>query len=224
MPELNELEGKFSCQREDLEHVLKLDEIGTFQLTCRDERIQTDVYYDTATLELRGQSCSLRTRTVGGKHKATFKGPRQAVDAAEDVSHLIQRLEIEVEIDPCLQSATAFVDRLDIEPVRRAREMIAPGRELNPIARLITNRRMLHYERRDGEVVELSLDDVQALDLRDNRRTHIVEVELELIEGTAKTLVSAANSLRYAVPMLRPSMDSKLAQTLGEVSRATSRS
>ena len=96
--------------------------------------------------------------------------------------------------------------------------MLAATRQLDPIARIVTHRRMLNYTRGDGGSVELSLDNVQALDLRTNRRTHIVEVELELIDGTDETLVSAADSLRQAIPSLRPTSESKLARTLGETS------
>jgi len=218
MLEPQELEGKFSCGPDDLERVLTLDHIGAFRLTRRDERTQTDLYYDTDSLSLRDQSCSLRMRSVGDKHKATFKGPRKAVDTAEGASHLVARLEIEVAVDPPPDNGTSFIERVDLEPISRARGMIGTDQQLTPIARLVTHRRMLHYERQAGEVVELSLDDVDALDLRNDRETHILEVELELIEGTAETLVSAADSLREAIPMLHPSVDSKLARTLGETS------
>jgi len=217
MPDPQELEGKFACRPEDLERVLTLDRIGDFRLTRRDERTQTDIYYDTAALDLRGQSCSLRMRSVGDKCKATFKGPRGSVDTAEGASHLIKRTEIEVAVDPPPGDDTAFVDRLDLEPVSRARGLLDAGHRLDPIARLVTYRRMLQYQRGAHEIVELSLDNVQALDLRNNRRTRIVEVEIELIDGADETLVSAAGSLRRAVPSLRPSADSKLARTLGEV-------
>jgi inorganic triphosphatase YgiF len=221
MLDTQELEGKFSCQREDLARVLLLDHIGAFRLTRRDERTQTDLYFDTASLSLRDQSCSLRMRSVGDKHKATFKGPRQAVDTAEDAAHahLVARLEIEVAVVPAPLDGAAFIERLDLEPVSRARNLIGVEEQLNPIARLVTHRQMLHYEREAGEIIELSLDDVDALDLRNDRATHILEVELELIEGTPETLVSAADSLRAAVPMLRPSVDSKLARTLGQTSQ-----
>lgn len=219
MPEPQELEGKFSCRQEDLEHLLGLESIGEFQLTERNERTQTDLYYDTDSLSLRDQSCSLRMRSVGDNHKATFKGPRQAVESAEEESHLVARLEIEVAVEPAPDDASAFLERIDLEPVSRARTMVGNDSRLNPIARLVTHRKMFHYEREAGEIVELSLDDVQAEDLRNNRRTHIVEVELEVIEGTAETLVSAADSLRAAVPTLRPSVDSKLARTLGQSSQ-----
>lgn len=217
--EPQELEGKFSCRREDLDRVLALDQIGAFQLTGRDERTQTDLYYDTDNLSLRAQSCSLRMRSIGNKHKATFKGPRHAVDNAEESSHLVSRLEIEVAVEPAPSDAASFLERLDLEPVRRARGMIETDQQLSPIARLVTHRKMLHYKRNAGEVVELSLDDVDALDLRNDRKTHILEVELELIEGTPETLVSASESLREAVPMLHPAIDSKLAHTLGQASQ-----
>lgn len=218
MPDPQELEGKFSCRQEDLEHLLGLKHIGEFQLTERNERTQTDLYYDTDSLSLRDQSCSLRMRSVGENHKATFKGPRQAVESAEEETHLVSRLEIEVAVEPAPGDAAAFLERTDLEPVSRARNMVGNSSQLNPIARLVTHRKMLNYKREAGEVVELSLDDVQAEDLRTNRRTHIVEVELEVIEGTAATLVSAADSLRLAIPNLRPSIDSKLARTLGQTS------
>ncbi len=218
MPEPQELEGKFTCREEDLERVLGLTSIGEFQLSERSERTHTDLYYDTANLSLRDQSCSLRMRSVDDKHKATFKGPRQAVESAEDALHLVSRLEIEVAVEPAPTDATAFIERIDLEPVSRARGMVASDDQLTPIARLVTHRQMLHYERAGGEIVELSLDDVQAADFRTNRRTHIVEVELEVIEGTAETLVSAAASLRAAIPTLEPSVDSKLARTLGQTS------
>ncbi len=220
MPDPQELEGKFSCRQEDLEIVLALKQIGAFQLTGRDERTQTDLYYDTDSFSLRDQSCSLRMRSVGDKHKATFKGPRQAIESAQDASHLVARLEIEVAVEPPPQSEAAFIERLDLEPVRRAREMVGIDQQLTPIARLVTHRRMLHYERGAGESVELSLDDVQAVDLRNDHQTHILEIELELKEGTAETLVSAAGSLREAVPALRPSVESKLARTLGQRSQS----
>ena len=219
MPEPQELEGKFSGEREELDRVLALQQIGDFQLTRRMERTQTDIYYDTENLQLRRQSCSLRMRSVGEKQKATFKGPRQAVDTAEDAAHLVARLEIEIDVPPANDPETAFVDRLDLDPVHRARQLIGPDTDLHPIAHLVTHRRMLHYERGVAEVVELSLDDVQAVDLRNKGRSHIVEVEIELIEGTAETLVDAAGSLREAVPTLRPSIDSKLARTLGQTSQ-----
>ncbi|CAN5599269.1 hypothetical protein BH23CHL2_BH23CHL2_15700 [soil metagenome] len=218
MPDPQELEGKFACRQEDLERVLELERIGEFRLVRRDERTQTDIYYDTATLELRSQSCSLRMRRVGDNLKATFKGPRQTVDTAEESSHLVKRTEIEVAVNPPPDDETAFIDRLDLEPVSRARGMLDAGRKLEPIARLVTHRRMLHYERNEGEAVELSLDSVRALDLRTNRQTNITEVEIELIDGNDETLVSAAGSLRRAIPTLRPSADSKLARALGETS------
>lgn len=221
MSDPQELEGKFACRQEDLERVLELERIGEFRLVRRDKRTQTDIYYDTATLELRSQSCSLRMRSVGENLKATFKGPRHTVDTAEDSAHLIKRTEIEVAVNPPPDDETAFIDRLDLEPVSRARGMLDANRKLEPIARLVTHRRMLHYERNEGEAVELSLDSVRALDLRTNRQTSITEVEIELIDGSDETLVSAATSLRQAIPTLRPSADSKLARTLGETSLST---
>lgn len=226
MADPQELEGKFACRREDLDHVLALDRLGGFRLTGRDERTQTDLYFDTTDLSLRARSCSLRMRSVGAKHKATFKGPRQAVPtAAEDASHLVARMEIEVPVEPAPKDAASFLQRIDLEPVSRAHEMVDAGQQLNPIARLVTHRRMLHYQRDSGEIIELSLDDVDALDLRTDRQTHILEIELELIEGTPETLVSASDILRNAVPALRPAFDSKLARTLGQTSQpATARS
>lgn len=218
MPEPQEVEGKFACRREDIDLILSLTQIDDFQLTSRSERTQTDVYYDTPRLLLRDQSCSLRMRSIDDRHLATFKGPRQAVENAEDASHLVTRLEIEVEINPPPDALTPFVERLDLEPVLRARELIGQHRQLHPIARLVTHRRLFHFERQHDEVVELALDDVQAVDLQHGRKTHIIEVELELKQGSAGTLVSAAESLRQAIPTLRPSVDSKLARTLGQSS------
>ena len=145
MPEPQELEGKFSGEREALDRVLALRQIGDFQLTRRSERIQTDIYFDTEDLRLRRQSCSLRVRSVGERQKATFKGPRQAVDAAEDAAHLVARLEIEVDVVPSANSETPFVERLDLEPVNRARHLIGPDDDLHPIAHLVTHRRMLGW-------------------------------------------------------------------------------
>ncbi|MEZ4521582.1 MAG: CYTH domain-containing protein [Thermomicrobiales bacterium] len=216
MPESQELEGKFACREEDLNQLLALTRIGEFRLVQRDERTQTDTYFDTASLDLRSQSCSLRKRSIGDEVKATFKGPRQSVDNAEDASHLVKRLEIEVSVVPPPADEKSFLDRTDLEPVSRAQEMLESTGQLDPIARIVTHRRMLNYARSESESVELSLDNVQALDLRTNRRTHIIEVELELIDGTDETLVSAATSLRQAIPSLRPTSESKLARTLGE--------
>jgi inorganic triphosphatase YgiF len=218
MPEPQEIEGKFSCSEDDINRILTLTQIGDFYLTHHSERTQTDLYYDTRNLLLRERSCSLRMRSVGNSHLATFKGPRQAVETAEEASHLVTRLEIEVEVKPPLDATTSFVDRLDLEPVLRAHELIGQGRQLSPIARLVTHRRMFHFERESDEIVELALDDVQAVDLRHDRRTHIIEVELELKAGRAETLVSAADGLRQAIPTLRPSVDSKLARTLRQTS------
>lgn len=215
MPEPLEIEGKFACEPEDLERLLALDRIGDFRLIERDERIQTDTYFDTPSLALRGASSSLRLREIGSAVKATFKGARQAVSAVSAESHLIQRLELEVPVVPAPADHEAFLARLDLAPVARARELAGTA-ELRPIARLVTFRRMLHYARSNGETVELSLDTVDALDLRDNRATQIVEVELELTQGTAATLIAAATALNAAIPTLRPSHASKLARTLGD--------
>lgn len=215
MPEPLEIEGKFACDVEDCERILALERIGDFQLTEQDERIHTDTYFDTPSLALRAAASSLRLREIGATVKATFKGARQAVSAASADAHLIQRLELEVPVSPAPANHEEFLARLDLAPVARAREL-AGTEALRPLARLVTFRRMLYYARSEGEAVELSLDTVEALDLRDNRPTEIVEVELELISGTADTLIAAAAALTAAVPTLRPSHASKLARALGD--------
>ncbi len=219
MPDPLELEGKFSCSPADLERVVGLRQIGEFQLTRRNERVQTDVYFDTPSLLLRKVSCSLRLREIGSSARATFKGPRESIASARDELHLVQRVEIEIPVEPPPTSHQDFISRVELEPVRRAYELINGGGELLAIAQLVTHRRTLHYERQRGEVVEVSVDNVRALDLRNNHPTRIVEIELELIEGSEEAFVAAASALRETVPTLQPSVDSKLARTLGQFSQ-----
>jgi inorganic triphosphatase YgiF len=220
MPDPHELEGKFACGPDDLERALGFEQIGDFHLTARNERIQTDTYYDTATLALRAASSSLRLRETGDAFKATFKGPRQAVGSrgrpAEHESHLFKRVEIEVAVSPPPDGQAPFTERADLEPVSRARAIAGAEEALQPIARLVTRRRTQHYQRGAAEEVELALDEVDARDLRDGRETAMCEIEIELIEGDEATLISAATALRAALPGLRPSARSKLARALGE--------
>jgi inorganic triphosphatase YgiF len=211
-----ELEGKFACTSDDLERAAHLEQIGNFRLVKRGARVQTDVYFDTTTLALRAASSSLRLRDVGGKTKATFKGPREAVTSADDETHLVQRLEVEVPVTPPLTDHREFVERLDVEPVVLARALVTNGQDLQPIARLVTHRRTFHFKSGNGEEVELSLDSVDALDLRHDRASRLIEIEIELIAGTGATLVAAAAALHDAIPTLKPSGESKLARALGE--------
>jgi inorganic triphosphatase YgiF len=216
MPDPHELEGKFACDPEELELAGQLDRIGDFQLKAQSERTQTDTYYDTAELALRAVSSSLRLRESGKSFKATFKGPRQAVEAADSDAHLFKRVEVEVAVDPLTDGRSPFIERVDLEPVRRARNIAGDSAELLPIARLVTRRRTLRFCRDAGGEVELALDRVKALDLRNSRETAMCEIEIELIDGDEATLVSAATALRATLPTLRPSSESKLARALGE--------
>lgn len=216
MPDPQELEGKFACGPQDLELAGRLDRIGDFQLKAQSERTQTDTYYDTAVLALRAVSSSLRLRESGKSFRATFKGPRQAVESADSHAHLFKRVEVEVAVDPPPDGRSPFIERVDLEPVRRARDIASDDVELLPLARLVTHRRTLRFRRDVGGEVELALDRVEALDLRNGRETAMCEIEIELIDGDDATLVSAAAALRAALPALRPSSESKLARALGE--------
>jgi inorganic triphosphatase YgiF len=214
MPDPHELEGKFACGPEELERAVRLEEIGDFQLIASKERTQTDIYYDTPTLALREVSSSLRLRQSGGSFKATFKGPRQTVDAPDSDAQLFKRVEVEVAVDPPPSDQSPFTERVDLNPVLRARE-IAGGTDLRPLA-LLTTRRTQRYRRDGGGEVELALDRVEACDLRNGRETAMCEIEIELIDGDEATLVSAAAALRATLPTLRPSSESKLARALEE--------
>jgi len=159
-----------------------------------------DIYLDTATGRLAAAGLATRIRSEMGRHVVTVKSVTVPV-----VGAVHRRLEVE---GPALPTLVP-----DTWPVSDARILVqaAIGQEpLTVIARLRQQRRTL-LVRRGDTVIELSLDDLEALGLPgdDTPLGTRTELEGELLAGDAADLARLGEALAV-VPGLAPASGSKL--------------
>lgn len=152
------------------------------------------VYFDTAAEELRQAGLALRVRSIGGRHVQTVKRS----DAA--AAGLFDRPEWEEEIG----QKTPDLPALRMTP---AGAFLKRGRTggLRPVFTVTVERRS-RLIRRDGAVIELSVDRGSITAAK--RSVELCEVEFELKRGPPSALFTLAVELAASVP-LRPGVRSK---------------
>jgi inorganic triphosphatase YgiF len=154
-----------------------------------------DRYVDTADRALDAAGLRARLRDVGGTVTLTVKG--RALERAG----VTTRTELE-------GPATRALDPMAFPPSRARDEVerVSAGRPLVEIARLRQRRAVRHLQR-DGTVVELSLDRLEALDGERTVATR-TELEAELKAGDPEALAELGAAL-LRLPSVAPAVASK---------------
>ncbi len=177
------------------------------------ERSLTATYWDTADLRLTRSGLSLRHRSAGdGSERGwTVKLPAGGLGAGAE-PHTLSRSEV------------AFSGPDNAPPAEAAKLVMATtrGRQLQPVARLVTRRRRRHLLDAEGRVaLELSDDEVSVMD---GRRVagRFREIEVELAPGDN----GGASLLPLVVERLReagagsPDPTPKIVRALGPLALA----
>lgn len=210
MTEPREIEAKYEADQPSLEQLLALNRFGEWSVERQPEKLQQDIYFDSAAEHLKEHGASLRIRRKGQAVLMTFKGDRVVTATA------VSRLEDEVPIDA--DCAVRFEQTGDWQgqlpsPLFRARELTGDV-PLMPFACLQTSRTVMIATHPNGAQVELSVDRCSGTRTADGRQVGFVEVEAELHHGTLDDLVSSLDQLVATVPGLRPSIITKLERTM----------
>lgn len=162
-----------------LDHPLLRDALGA-------PRQNISVYYDTKKGVLRNAGVSLRVRHNGSCFVQTLKSDSKASAGLHD------RWEWEIPIrgpDPELGSAQA------IEPILQTRSV---QRSLKPVYETRVQRRACTLDR-DGARIELVFDRGEVI--AGKHIQPLLEVELELLEGSPGSLFDLARELHARVPL-----------------------
>ena len=214
-----ETEAKFLVKDPSVCRTLKrLTTLGPFRLHRKRREVQTNVYWDTPDLRLRRARAALKLRTIGSRGELTFK---REVSYRGGVS---ERIEVTVAVAP--RRVRGLNPRLDLEPVRRARQ-ITGRRPWERVLTLKTVRDKRIFTDANGKI-ELDIDRVSVLQGRSfdpvrpeqGRRTNVAqnrrlvvtydEVELENLDAPEAAFRRALAQLRRRFAGgLRPSRLSK---------------
>jgi inorganic triphosphatase YgiF len=162
-----------------LHHPLLQGRVGDAQHTV-------SVYYDTARKLLRQAGITLRVRRVGERFIQTVKS------GATAAAGLFDRLEWETPIvgpEPELDQATPHLALLSSSDLRG---------KLRPVFTTLVDRRTAVIER-EGARIELVIDRGEVV--AGDRRQALLELELELIEGTPAALFDLARELQANAPL-----------------------
>lgn len=173
---------------------------GFHPITMTETRDVLDLYLDTASGRLRTAGLAARIRSEGGRHRLTVKST-----AAPVAGSIHRRLEIEGPARPTPDPATW--------PPSAARDIVvaAVGRAWLRVIACIRQRRRTRQLGRGPTIVELSLDELEALaDARDDRvLDRRVELEAELVKGELEDLEALAAALAVTAGLV-PATGSKL--------------
>lgn len=211
MSDHREIEAKFEADESTLDTLLTLERFGEFNVARDAEKLQDDVYYDSAAGHLKDAGASLRIRRKGPDVQMTFKGERA------QIANTVSRLEDEVVLPGEAVSHLGHGDPLTLDfecsPYQRARSLTGVH-DLIPIARLRTSRTILLASNLSGVAIELAVDRCSGTRVTDERTVQFAEVEAELKAGSSDELERALVHLLRAVPGLRPSEVTKLERAL----------
>ena len=179
----------------DLEGVT---EIAGFPLSFRRVERQTNTYFDTADLRLRGAGMSLRLRQLEGETGVyTWKGRSSVVDGW----HAKSELEVSA------GNATGLEELCDPEILARVSSVASMG-ELGARFSLKTVRRVFWL----SDIGELALDEVSIFEHDDNIADQFSELELEVKEEVSDADLERVEAVLRAFPTLEPSQESKSAR------------
>ena len=170
------------------------------------EVVVTDRYLDTAAGALDGHDARARLRESRGSVVLTFKRAGLVRDG------ITERVELEAPATSDLDPA-----RWPASEARAAVLEIVGAAPLVETARL-RQRRLVRDLRRDDATVELSLDELEALDA-DVVVARRWELEAELKDGAREALEELAAALQR-LPGLSLATESKRAFAMGAVARA----
>jgi CHAD domain-containing protein len=163
------------------------------------------VYYDTVGLALAAHKVTLRRRTGGSDAGWHLKLPAAQADT---------RTEVQVPLTPAADGPPA--------ELRGEVAALARGRDLEPVVRLSTSRRLVLLQDAAGATLaEVAFDQVKATVLRQAADspaadgTQWTEIEVELGEGADPALLDAVEERLTAAGLRRSASASKLARALG---------
>lgn len=164
------------------------------------DRTVVDIYLDSPARALERAGLAARIRSELGRHRLTVKSRAVPLDGLRH-----ERLEVEGPALPTLRPAT-----WPRSAARGLVETVLGGQELEVIARLRQHRRTLPI-RHGTTVVELSLDDLEALDLGQPELVvaRTTELEAEVLAGDDAPVEALAAAL-LRLDGLRPASGSKL--------------
>ena len=149
------------------------------------------VYFDTKAERLRRAGMSLRVRVIGDKRLQTVKANGSGLDRGEWEAEVP-----ELAPDPDAAAATPLKKLIAKRRFQRA---------LAPIFETQVKRRTWDVQR-DNSRIEVALD--EGLVVAGDRQSNILEVELELKQGTPSALFKLANELLSVAPS-RPALITK---------------
>ena len=182
-PTPREIELKFvlepGSERALLQHPLLRDRIGGVCTTV-------STYYDTRKSVLRSAGVSLRVRQLGNAFVQTVKSDPGAT------AGLFDRWEWEESIsgpDPELDRVAGMAAPLARRSVRD---------KLRPVFKTLVGRRSCTIER-DGSRIEVVVDAGEVV--AGDRRLPLLELELELLDGSPRALFALARELDAQVPL-----------------------
>jgi inorganic triphosphatase YgiF len=179
--EPKEVEAKFLPRGPAvLRKLEKLRMLGRFRLKSRRTELQENQYLDTEDLRLRQARAVLKVRRAGGKSEITFK---RELSYRNGVSERIE-VTMPLPVGTTYLDPSRYVVPMEIEPVRRARE-ITGSRPLREILNLRTRRRSLIFAS-GPEKVEVDLDRVE---VRWDKKTvaRFSEIELENLTASEES-------------------------------------
>ncbi|HPD15872.1 MAG TPA: CYTH domain-containing protein [Planctomycetota bacterium] len=158
--------------------------IGRLRVEPRGQRLQQDTYVDTRCLRLFRAGYACRLRHVEHRAFAALKGLGGAAGP------LHEREEVELEIDNPSIGALLRMPEPPGSLVRR----IAAGEPVVPLFIVVTWRRLAAVSDGPRECFEMALDRARFFGPRGE--LHLLEVELESLDGDRALLESAAADLR----------------------------
>lgn len=186
-----EIELKLTAERESLNEAWASRLLATRAGHEAVKQLET-VYYDTADQRLRRRGLALRVRKDGTRFTQTVKTEANGTGA------LLTRGEFSCPVP----SAKPDLKRIEDPELKRHMGLILPA-ELEPVFTTRIERRTRKL-RRGGRnqpkaVIEVALDDGEVVTNTGRRR--LVELELELLEGSSDVLYDLARKLVGETPL-----------------------
>lgn len=210
-----EREASFACPSRAVGDVLYIHRLAELMRVEDQQMRLTDTYLDTSDLALHGLGCVLRIREDAlGTRLATFKGPPMLNDNSEN--SVQQRIEVESdigEVDPPLDRSRPLALYDQIPAFAEAQANIGEVL-IQPVAQIVNNRRIMVFRSTQGLRVEVAIDRVSGVRMRDYYRLEFLEVEIELVTGDNEAFDRIVADLRTQAPELRPDSRSKLARVI----------
>ncbi len=214
MSEHFELEAKYESSQASCKRLRLILSLHGFALHLVNTFSQSDTYFDTAGMDLRNQSASLRRRVSSKQIILTYKGPRQREGRN---THIVKRREEEQRLDGTelenWEPGHQIADELMPEPLRIVREIVDLN-QLRPQAEVETVRENRIFVAANGSVIEIAIDRSTGVRVSDSRVVSINEIEVEAKNVDEQVFNRFIAELEREVPDLLPGGPSKLNRTL----------